>query len=102
MLIMVMNFNNHSIMCWIYSSLVENVMSKIIGLTTTSEIWNVLQIFFSTVKSQNYATTSSTSDYEQRWFEYDALSSQVKYATDNLVAIGESISEQDHVLCLVV
>ncbi|RVW84004.1 hypothetical protein CK203_047297 [Vitis vinifera] len=37
---------NLLVMCWIYSSLFENVMSQIIGLTSTSEIWSALEKFF--------------------------------------------------------
>ena len=36
---------NLLVMCWIYSSLFENVMSQIIGLTSTSEIWSALEKF---------------------------------------------------------
>ncbi|RVW61942.1 La protein 1 [Vitis vinifera] len=31
------------VMCWIYSSLIENVMSQIIDLTSASEIWSALE-----------------------------------------------------------
>ncbi|KAL6344682.1 hypothetical protein AAG906_002588 [Vitis piasezkii] len=34
------------VMCWIYSSLIENVMSQIIDLTSASEIWSALEKFF--------------------------------------------------------
>ena len=34
------------VMCWIYSSLIENVMSQIIHLTSASEIWSALEKFF--------------------------------------------------------
>ena len=34
------------VMCWIYSSLIENVMSQIIDLTSAFEIWSALEKFF--------------------------------------------------------
>ena len=34
------------VMCWIYSSPIENVMSQIIDLTPASEIWSALEKFF--------------------------------------------------------
>ena len=41
------------VMCWIYSSLIENVMSQIIHLTSASEIWSALEKFsFATSKAR--------------------------------------------------
>ena len=34
-------------MCWIYSSLTEEVMAQIIGLDTALEIWTALEKIFS-------------------------------------------------------
>ena len=37
---------NRLVMCWIYSLLTEGVMTQIIGLDTTSEIWIALEKIF--------------------------------------------------------
>eukprot|EP00261_Vitis_vinifera_P036785 XP_019078028.1 PREDICTED: dr1-associated corepressor homolog [Vitis vinifera] len=88
-------------MCWIYSSLTEDVMAQIIGLDTASEIWTALEKIFSAASKacimQLRFQLQTTKKGGLSMMEYLL---KIKSIVANLLAIGENITEQDRILYL--
>ncbi|CBI25270.3 unnamed protein product, partial [Vitis vinifera] len=92
---------NRLVMCWIYSSLTKGVMAQIIGLDTASEIWTALEKIFSAASKarimQLHFQLQTTKKGGLSMMEYLL---KIKSIVDNLLAIGENITEQDRILYL--
>ena len=89
------------VMCWIYSSLTEEVMTQIIDLDTASEIWTTLEKIFSTAsKARIMQFRFQLQTTKKRGLSMMEYLLKIKFIVDNLVAIGENFTEQDRILYL--
>ena len=88
-------------MSWIYASLTENIMTQIVCYSTAHEIWVALE--------QPYASFSMARITELRTalqnLKKDGLSAmryiqKFKSICNNLAAIGEPVSRNDHLIYL--
>ena len=92
---------NRLVMCWIYSSLTEGVMAQIIGLDTASEIWTALEKIFSAAsKARIMQLRFQLQTTKKRGLSMMEYLLKIKSIVDNLLAIGENITEQDRILYL--
>ena len=86
-------------MTWIYSSLTKSVMSQIVGINATHEIWIALERNFSTVSKarimQLRLQLQTAKKGRQSMLKYLF---KIKKIVDNLSTIEEYVTEQDHIL----
>ncbi|KAJ9695793.1 hypothetical protein PVL29_010991 [Vitis rotundifolia] len=92
---------DRTILSWIYSSLTPGIMAQIIGHNTSHSAWNALESIFSSSSRarimQLRFELQSTKKGSMSMIDYIM---KIKRAADNLVAIGEPVSEQDQVMNL--
>ena len=86
-------------MTWIYYSLTKSVMSQIVGINATHEIWIALERNFSTVSKarimQLRLQLQTAKKGRQSMLKYLF---KIKKIVDNLSTIEEYVTEQDHIL----
>ena len=86
---------NRLVMCWIYSLLTEGVMTQIIGLDTTSEIWIALEkIFLVASKARTMQLRFQLQTTKKGGLSMMEYLLKIKSIVDNLVAIGENITSK--------
>ena len=92
---------DRTILSWIYSSLIPDIMAQIIGYNTSHSAWNALEkTFSSSLKARiMQLRLELQSTKKGSLFMIDYIM-KVKGAADNLSAIGEPILEQDQVMNL--
>ena len=89
------------ILTWIYSTLTLEIMGQIVGFQTSHAAWTTLEKIFS---------ASSKAQVMQLRLEFQTIRKgslsmmehilRIKNISDNLAAIGESVSEKDQILQL--
>ncbi|KAL5564462.1 hypothetical protein UlMin_027626 [Ulmus minor] len=89
------------ILSWIYSSLTPEIMSQIVGHTTSNSAWNALEkIFSSSSRAQIMQLRLQLQTTKKNSISMIDFIMKIKGFCDSLAAIGESVSEQDQIMNL--
>ncbi|KAK6131035.1 hypothetical protein DH2020_035223 [Rehmannia glutinosa] len=84
---------------WLLSSLSENLLADIVGLSTTREIWSCLEtIFSSQTRAKNLHYREQLHSIRKGNQTMREFLSKIKGCVDALKATGEKISQEEHLM----
>ncbi|KAF3780954.1 hypothetical protein EJ110_NYTH37991 [Nymphaea thermarum] len=87
------------LLCWIKSSLSENVHAQIIGLKTSAEVWNALKHSYAAhSRSRVMQLKSQLQDLKKGNMSMDAYFQKVRVIAHQLAIASKPIDEDDLVL----
>ncbi|KAF5180470.1 Copia-like polyprotein/retrotransposon, partial [Thalictrum thalictroides] len=90
------------LLSWLNATLIEEVLAEVVGLSTSKDVWEKLENTFSQrSKAREYQLKQELQNCRQQQGEsvHDFLR-RFKRISDSLAAIGQPISDEDKVVCV--
>lgn len=86
------------LLSWLLSSMIENVLTRVVGCTRSHEVWKKIEEYFAAhnrAKVHQYKSELRTTKKGTRTIAEYLL--RIKALVDALIAIGSEISEQEYI-----